>query len=242
MTSVEQVVQTQLAGLDSDILAYLVGALENMSVTERRSAANLAEVVEPFLLDTEFCSADEAARRCTSLAVAFGGSGVSKGVHIDEDTQPTLLAAPVKMSDHSDLTKTRHTYGSAGGDGPEHTGLVGNTNLEISAVPVTQKQMRRMRKENEQLGKLLRLEALQREREEEELRAARMNAIKASRAAGRQANTGVVIERFSLPHPSGTGDLLTDASLSLSRQRRYGLIGRNGTCFLSRMCVCLCVT
>jgi ATPase subunit of ABC transporter with duplicated ATPase domains len=38
----------------------------------------------------------------------------------------------------------------------------------------------------------------------------------------------VNIERLSLPHPSGTGDLLTDATLVLAPTKRYGLVGRNG--------------
>ena len=79
-----------------------------------------------------------------------------------------------------------------------------------------------MRKENELLSKLIRMEAMQREREAEELRSARMAAIRASRVTGRQVNSGVSIERFSLPHPSGSGDLLTDASITLSKGRRYG--------------------
>lgn len=36
------------------------------------------------------------------------------------------------------------------------------------------------------------------------------------------------IDKFALPHPSGQGDLLSDASLVLSPGRRYGLVGKNG--------------
>jgi ATP-binding cassette subfamily F protein 3 len=61
-----------------------------------------------------------------------------------------------------------------------------------------------------------------------EMAAARMAAIKANRAAGRQASTGVNIERFSIPHPSGSAELLTDASLTMAMGRRYGMIGKNG--------------
>ena len=55
-----------------------------------------------------------------------------------------------------------------------------------------------------------------------------MAAIRASRANGRQSFTGVNIDRLSLPHPSGTGELLSDATLVLAPGRRYGLVGRNG--------------
>lgn len=39
---------------------------------------------------------------------------------------------------------------------------------------------------------------------------------------------GVSLDRFSLMHPTGSGDLLTDASLVLTPGHRYGLIGKNG--------------
>jgi ATP-binding cassette subfamily F protein 3 len=38
----------------------------------------------------------------------------------------------------------------------------------------------------------------------------------------------VHLDRFNIPHPSGSSDLLADASLVLSSHRRYGLIGKNG--------------
>ena len=50
-----------------------------------------------------------------------------------------------------------------------------------------------------------------------------MAAIKASRSAGRQALTGVNLEGFSIPHPSGTGDLLSDATLVMTPGRRYNV-------------------
>ncbi len=98
-----------------------------------------------------------------------------------------------------------------------------------------------MKKSNEQLQKLLRHETALRAAAEAELMAARMAAIKASRALGRQSNCGVNIERFSIPHPSGTSDLLTDAALKLSPGRRYGLIGRNGCGTLLRRYVVMSV-
>jgi ABC-type bacteriocin/lantibiotic exporter with double-glycine peptidase domain len=103
-----------------------------------------------------------------------------------------------------------------------------NSKLDITAIPTTQKQFRKLKKENEQLQRILELEALEREREAAEIAQARMMAIKASRALGRKSLTGVNIDKFSLPHPSGQGDLLSDASLVLSPGRRYGLVGKNG--------------
>lgn len=100
--------------------------------------------------------------------------------------------------------------------------------LDIKAIPQTQREMRKQRKANEQLARILRGEAMARAQQEEEMAQARMAAIRASRALGKQYNTGVTIENFSLPHPTGTGELLTDASLTLAPCHRYGLIGKNG--------------
>ncbi len=55
-----------------------------------------------------------------------------------------------------------------------------------------------------------------------------MAAIKASRASGGKHKTGVNVEELCLPHPSGSGELLSDAKLALSPGRRYGLVGKNG--------------
>jgi ABC-type multidrug transport system fused ATPase/permease subunit len=166
----------------------------------------------------------------------------------DEDDTPALLVAPIKMIDHSGLksANSKSTYGGAliagysvslDGDGALSTNLPtlssnlsisSNTKYDAAAIPSTQKQLRKLKKGNEQVKKMLAVEARLREIQAAELRSARLAAIKASRLAGRQALTGVKLDKFSLPHPSGTGDLLTDASLTLTPGRRYGLVGRNG--------------
>ena len=226
---VETVVRSALHGLDDDILSYLVSTVDNMSPAERRSFDCLRELIEPFLLDTDFCDGPTATQICRQMTVAFGGSGY-KSQTIEDET-PQLLSNPIKMIDRMDLIHAKATYGNyvvPSDENGKPSFIPSNPPLDISNVSVTQRQARKMRKENEMLSKLLRQEQLRREREAQELRAARMAAIKASRAAGRQANMGVNIERFSLAHPSGTGELLTDASLVMARHRRYGLIGRNG--------------
>ena len=226
---VETVVRSALRGLDDDILSYLVSTIDNMSPAERRSFDCLHELMEPFLLDTEFCDSATVTQICRQMTVAFEGSGYKS--QTIEDEAPQLLSNPIKIIDRTDFNNVKATYGNYVVPSDENmrpSVMLQNTPFEITQVPVTQRQARKMRKENEMLNKLLKQEQLRREREAQELRAARMAAIKASRAAGRQANMGVNIERFSLAHPSGTGELLTDASLVMSRQRRYGLIGRNG--------------
>lgn len=103
-----------------------------------------------------------------------------------------------------------------------------NASLDIKQVAGGARELRRQRKESERLVRVLQAEASAEEARRNEMALARMAAIRASRLAGRQAGLGVNIESFSLPHPSGTGDLLSDAALVLVPGRRYGLIGRNG--------------
>lgn len=221
-------------GLDEDITSYLCSVLEEMSLDELRSAETLADVVAPFLVSTESHDEDEAYEVCRRLAQAFGGSGYNKGsnnaiVSAIEDEAPQLLAAPIKMNDTTEvkqLTK-KQTFGGAQvvkSDGYVET----NSNLESMQMPSTKTAMRRQRKENEALSRKLHEESTRRAEAAAETMAARMAAIRAGRATGGQHRTGVNCDALSLPHPSGRGDLLTDAQLILAPGRRYGLTGRNG--------------
>lgn len=240
---VSEVLKTILTGLDEDILTFIVGVVEDMKPEERKSSSALGEVIVPFLVDSSFSESEEHANEVVKkIAIKFGGSGYKSGGNSGSgnstsngDDAPLLLSAPVKIIDTvADVIKAKHTYGGAVLSGANSGGITttleeaSNSQLSAAAIPVTQKQMRKMRKENELTNKILRAEAAARAEAEEEMKRARMAAILASRAAGRQANNGVNIDRFSLPHPSGTGDLLTDAALTLVPGRRYGLVGRNG--------------
>jgi len=243
---VRAVLEKQLKGKfdDEGVLDYLVSVIEGMTMDERRSSAVLSEVVSPFLIDAGLASDESAAEAvCKTLSVSFGGSGYksslaggSAAAAVSEaEDAPQLLSAPIKIIDQTNLRPKQQTYGGvvfaeAGDDNLSSIGasLSSNTVLESSAIPTTQKQLRKQRKENEVLNKILRLEAQQRAQAAQEMMAARMAAIRASRASGRQAFTGVNLERLCLPHPSGTGELLSDASLVLSPGRRYGLFGKNG--------------
>lgn len=254
MTEVDvtEALTSKLNGLDEDILNYLIAIVDGLSITERKTSHSLYENISPFLLDSGFASDDDAAMTmCKDLAIAFGGSGYSsavKGPEVDDDETPVLLSAPVKIRDNTEYMKGKQTFmdvtvfdsfgsqnapleyvdGAGNSSGSQPLMVNGNQALDVKAIPTTQKEMRKQRKQNEQLNKILRMEALARAKAEQEMAQARMAAIKASRTQGRQANNGVNIERFSIPHPSGSSDLLTDATLVLAPGRRYGLIGKNG--------------
>lgn len=88
-------------------------------------------------------------------------------------------------------------------------------------------------KATEEMKRILEEEARARREKEEETTRARIEAIKASRglstaASANRSLQNVLVERFSIPHPSGKGDLLADATLSLTAGHRYGLVGKNG--------------
>ena len=230
---VEEVLNKHLKTLDEDILSYLISVVDGMSADERKSSVSLNEAIGPFLVDCGFVESEEAAEIfCKTISISFGGSGFKSAVIVEEENI-SLLSAPFKMSEKSGLNKpVKSTYGgtvisSFGSDG-QISEVNHNSSLDAAVIPTTQKQIRKNRRENERLNRILRAEELARFEAEAEMAAARMAAIKANRTAGRQAAMGVNIERFSIPHPSGTADLLTDASLTLASSHRYGLVGKNG--------------
>jgi hypothetical protein len=252
--SPESVALQHLAGLDEDLITYITSILDDMTVDERKSSDALNESISPFLIDSEFVDSEEAALACCrKMSVSFGGSGYKSSKVEEEDETPMLLAAPMKMKDTSGYAKQKHTFGGAvfakatGQDFDDKSSTGGgfgiggggnsNSNYEASAMPTTQKQVRQMRRENERVQKIMRIEAAARQAEEAELSRARLAAIKASRLLGRASVTGVNIERFSIPHPSGTSDLLTDVSLVLAPGRRYGTFKNSNSRIL---CISFC--
>jgi len=230
---VSTVLSQHLGALDEDVRDYLVSVVEGMSVDERKSSVSLNEAIGPFLIDGGTVESEEAAEiLCKTIAIFFGGSGFKSAVIVEEE-QVSLLSAPIKMIDRSGLNKVaKPTYGgtviSTFDDEGQLVEVNHNSSLDASAIATTQRQVRKNRKENERLNRILRAEEIARFNAESEMAAARMAAIKANRTAGRQAAMGVNIERFSIPHPSGTSDLLTDASLTLASSHRYGMVGKNG--------------
>lgn len=239
--TVESVLNKTLPNFDEELLGYLGSILEEWSIDERRNIGQLKETIAPFIVDTSYADEAGADSLCRDISIAFGGSGYNKnnnggGGNCNSSSSsagdaPILLSAPIKMIDNAPLlNNVKATYGGAvlADATDSEVKLSSNSQLDVSAIPTTQKQLRKMRKENEVLQKILKSESIARAALAAELAEARMAAIRASRATGRQANTGVNIEKLTLPHPSGTGDLLTDMPLMLAPGRRYGLVGRNG--------------
>jgi ABC-type multidrug transport system fused ATPase/permease subunit len=227
LEAVQAVAQRVLPGFDEDLLGYISAVLLEMSVDERRSAAVMSEAVAPFLVDADYAT--------EQVTVAFGGSGYkgsgSGGGSAEEDATPELLSAPVRIKElGSHLLEEKKTYGGVVfADAEGETGGNSNSALNMSSMPATLRQKKRAKKEEELLQRKLRAEAAREAEERRVMASARMAAIRANRVAGKTAKSGYSLDRFSIPHPSGTGNLLEDVSLTLSSQRRYGLIGKNGS-------------
>lgn len=224
--------------LEEDVMDYISSILEGMELDEVRKPEVLEEVIGPFLLDAGGADFDEAqvTVTCKKLCVSLGGSGFgSSTLHgnttsdtmTDDDLTPMLLSAPIKLADTQEVqqaTQKKATYG--GSFVKKGNGIEINNGMEF--VPTTKSEIRKAKKQEEALRKRLKVESDLRSKEMEEMLQARMMAIQAARALGNSYKTGVNMENLSLPHPSGTGDLLTDAKLVLAPRRRYGLIGKNG--------------
>jgi hypothetical protein len=246
-----EILSKHLSGIDEDILNYLVDVVDGLTIQEKRTTTALHEIISPFLLDSGFCKDDDSAISvCKEISIAYGSSGYKPissnnlSEKVQEDEAPILLAAPLKIANQQEYLKSKHSYRDATNfefqpvnpneivnedrEAESKVKINNNIALDAKSIPTTQKELRKQRKLTEQLQKILRAEASARSQAEAEMAAARMAAIKASRTQGRQANSGVKIDRFSIPHPSGTSDLLTDVSLLLVPGHRYGLIGKNG--------------
>jgi ATP-binding cassette subfamily F protein 3 len=229
--TVDEVVATCLAGLDSDLLAYVSSIVDDMTQAQRRNALHINEAVSPFLLDSGYDD-DQTMDLCQKMAVMFGGSGsaTSKLSATESADPPALLSAPVRMAERNHQAAMALAR-SIGADttimhpGPSESSVGSN---QASTSVQTQKQLRKGRKDSMEQQRYLQEEAATAEALKKEMESARMTAILANRKTGRHASIGVHLDRFSLPHPGGTGDVLTDASLSLSCGRIYGLVGRNG--------------
>jgi ABC-type multidrug transport system fused ATPase/permease subunit len=243
--SSQEILETILPNFNEDLIGYIISIFDEMSLSEKHNQSYISETLSPFLLDTEYCSSHEIDNICKQIVIAFGGSGYKSstggaggggaghGIHHSQNTDndlPQLLSAPVKIKDVAGLDQIKQTYGGVVLMDINHpTQVATNESLDMKDIPTNQRSKRKLKRDNEQLARKLRLESALMAEQRQAMAAARMAAIKASRNASKsKAITGLHLECFSLPHPSGTGDLFTDLSLNLNYGSRYGLIGRNG--------------
>jgi ATP-binding cassette subfamily F protein 3 len=219
---------------DEDLLEYIVNVVEELSAAEQRNAQSLVEAVGPFLV--EYADDDTANALCTTLAEKLGGGDSAAagtgGKAVADEELFTLLSAPVRLVG-------KPTAGAAalpphiGASAPASASTPASVSAPASASDgpprvAAAKPNRRMKKISAEQQRQLAEEAAVRAAVRREVDAARMAAVLSRRASARQPRVGLHLDRFNIPHPSGQGDIIGDASLSLNPGRIYGLIGRNG--------------
>lgn len=208
-----------LVGLDSDVLEYIV----EMFVAGDEAGDDLADALSSFLLSYEHCpNEEEAAGKARELigAIYPAGCAAGGGAAGGGSTAPRLLSASVNLSvggDGAQLFKEAEEYELGG----RLVGLAEAMEERKKRKAAREEEKRDTRRAHDKV-------AAQRLAEDASLEAARVEAVRLRRAHG--AYLGAVEARpFSMPNPGGGPDLLENASFTMQRGRRYGLIGRNGT-------------
>jgi ATP-binding cassette subfamily F protein 3 len=219
MTSAREACNKVLGGLEPDILDYIVTMVEDHTGSD---ASLLAESISEFLVSASF-SPDEAdaESKCSDLLKELNLSCKPKLA-----PSAPLEARRKPMSKNSAIAGSKPpdpptTSASASVQAEKKPNKANSTKDEPDSVAD-----RRTKKSGKKLSSAERVEQLSRELEEE-LEAARITAAKMRSVQG--AYKGAIeATSFTLPNPGGGAPLLDDASCTLVRGRRYGLIGRNG--------------
>jgi ATP-binding cassette subfamily F protein 3 len=207
-----------LAGIDEDVMEYIV----EMFINGDDMGEPLVEALKEFILSYEFCPDEESseakARELVAAIIppagAVGGAGDRRASGRGE---PKLLQESV-------------TLAKVGGElfkRPEEYELGGRLVGIEEAMEDRKKRKAAREEERRATRRMYDKVAAQRARDDELLTAARVAAVRLRRERG--AYLGAVEAKpFSMPNPGGGPDLLENASFTLQRGRRYGLIGRNG--------------
>lgn len=255
--NVEEVVRVNLPDdFDETCVEYIISVIESMELEERQDIETLEGIICPFLIESGFCDEEESLVICRKIAVGFGSSGLKNMNKNDEiEAVPVLLEKSVRIIDNSEQTGLKldnnATYGKVIISQKDGTSIVGsNSNYDSKSIPTTSKDMRKLKKTKEQMQIILEKEKAKRQLELDEVYKERMNAALLQRQRQQEAITkkktktkaksnkvqtifnrkggNVVLDKFNITHPSGSGELLSDVSMTLVSGHRYGLIGRNG--------------
>ena len=209
MADVRAITADKLAGLDEDILDYIVGTIEDPDTPKDEAQ----EAVREFLLSTGFVETEEAAEaRVAELFAALGGGAEPAPAEAPTNATPAKLESAVKIG--GGLQEEAASEWNADFGKMEINDVLEKKKAKrVAARKATREAYERVRKQQEEMEKAL--------------EAAKERAVQLRAAEG--AYLGAVESKpFSLPNPGGGPDLLENASFTLVRGRRYGLIGRNG--------------
>ena len=224
---VEAACREKLAGLDDDLLEYIIqtAAPEGELEIERE---DFEEMVPPMLVDAELCADDEAAAALFEelwSAMTGGAAGDAAA----PSSEPQLLSGKVSLKTQSAAYEAAASsaHGAQIDDSTMNKEI--NTDKADDALDGNALDPKAEREAAARLERLMTEVAAETESLEKEMAAAREEAAKLrTEGAGGGALGAIETGKFDLPNPGGGADLLTDAAAVLVPGRRYGLIGRNG--------------
>eukprot|EP00967_Tisochrysis_lutea_P128153 scaffold218869_cov36-Tisochrysis_lutea.AAC.1 len=214
-----------LSGLDEDVMEYIV----EMFINGEDTGGELLDALAEFLLSYEYCESESAAKAKAQQLIAAilpsTDSVVGENAEVSEATRmPTDSSAPKLLVESINLAEV-------GGElfkQPEEYELGGRLVGIDEAMEDRKKRKAAREEERRATRRMYDKVAAQRAKEDELLEAARVQAVRLRRERGAYLGS-VEAKPFSMPNPGGGPDLLENATFTLQRGRRYGLIGRNGT-------------
>lgn len=199
---------------DETILDYIVGVLGDEDFEFGNEGEGAYEALGPVLVDSGFCTTDDAARKtCKQLAHTLTGGDQRD---VPAPRMRALDRGPVALSAADsgkgllyDVASARHLIQTPLGP-PTETSAKERAKME-----------RRAAREEAASREAL---AAHTARAEEALRG---NTAVIVRNRGGYGSKDLHLENFSISN--GGKELISDATVTLSFGRRYGLVGRNGT-------------
>lgn len=230
MRFVNEICQEVLAGLDGDILEYIVGALEEYSSSAGgsndgdASEEETCDMITSFLESAGYVSNECEARAKAkdliarlkdappSTASSYSSSGAPLHKLSEDIKKMNLSTSLLTAAATSTLKNNKNTI-------IEDTASAKKANNKQPSSPKNKKEshsLRALQQANEQSAEL-----------EAELQAARIASIQSRTQLGSYKGS-LDASSFTLPNPGGGQPLIEDSACRLVWGHRYGLIGRNG--------------
>ena len=215
MSNTRRICAEKLPGLEEDILDYVVEMLED----HNNSASELSEMISGFLVSADCASEDEAVKLCADMLAALGIGEEAVKDEVSLLQKPTIIAHTVE----SDAPPPGNAAPPVTNSLVYKTAPTPSAELSHPAVPTQSERPAKSGKKASASQKVqLTVAELESDLEEARVNAARTRSLQGA------YNGALECSNFTLPNPGGGIPLLENASCTLVRGRRYGLIGRNG--------------
>eukprot|EP00930_Biecheleria_cincta_P009553 TRINITY_DN111333_c0_g1_i1.p1 TRINITY_DN111333_c0_g1~~TRINITY_DN111333_c0_g1_i1.p1 ORF type:complete len:793 (+),score=167.89 TRINITY_DN111333_c0_g1_i1:99-2477(+) len=213
-------------GLDEDSLAYIAqGVVDGGSLL---ALEDFVEFVQPML--EEHCDNDETQASVLAEKLHKVLSAQLRGAASTPMPESKELGEAISLGSVM-VTGSTDGWDMVKGGGKGVRGYVAQESLKSAGAGKKESS----EKAKEKTAKELQNTVKRSERAEAEaaaldaeVEAATANSVALRGSKGYNFNAAIKIGPFDLPHPGGSGNLLDNASFTLTPGRRYALIGRNG--------------